>query len=198
MRHKLLWDFDIQTDHLISARWPDLIISTKKKKKKKKKRSCKIVNFAVPADQKVKLKESEKKNKYVDLARELKKLWNMKVTIIPMVIGAFSTVTTGLIKGMEDLEIKGQVETIKLLHYWDRPEYWEESCIHEETCCHSNSSERPSANADVKNSERAIIILWDFEIQTEPLIPVRRSDSVLINKKKKILSWILLWTAKSK
>ena len=34
--HKLLWDFDIQTDHLISARRPDLIIINKKKKKKRK------------------------------------------------------------------------------------------------------------------------------------------------------------------
>ena len=30
--HKLLWDFDIQTDHLISARRPDLIIINKKTK----------------------------------------------------------------------------------------------------------------------------------------------------------------------
>ena len=29
--HKLLWDFDIHTDHLISARKPDLIIINKKK-----------------------------------------------------------------------------------------------------------------------------------------------------------------------
>ena len=29
--HKLLWDFDIQTDHLISARRPDLLIINKKK-----------------------------------------------------------------------------------------------------------------------------------------------------------------------
>ena len=36
--HKLLWDFDIKTDHLISARRPDLIIINKKKKKKKKKK----------------------------------------------------------------------------------------------------------------------------------------------------------------
>ena len=28
--HKLLWDFDIQTDHLISARRPDLAIINKK------------------------------------------------------------------------------------------------------------------------------------------------------------------------
>ena len=30
--HKFLWDFDIQTDHLMSARRPDLIIINKKKK----------------------------------------------------------------------------------------------------------------------------------------------------------------------
>ncbi len=30
--HKLLWDFDIQTDHLISARRPDLIIINKKER----------------------------------------------------------------------------------------------------------------------------------------------------------------------
>ena len=34
--HKLLWDFDIQTDHLISVRRPDLIIINKKEKKKRK------------------------------------------------------------------------------------------------------------------------------------------------------------------
>ena len=36
----------------------------------------------------------------------------MKVTMIPIVIGALSTVTKGLVKGLEDLEITGRVETI--------------------------------------------------------------------------------------
>ena len=79
--HKLLWDFDIHSDHLISVRRPDLIISNKKKKKK---RIRKIVDFAVPADHGIKLKECEKKDKYLDLAREAKKLWNIQVTIIPI------------------------------------------------------------------------------------------------------------------
>ena len=51
-----LWDFDIQTDHLILARRPDLIIINKKKK------ICEIVNFAVPADHRIKLKECEKRD----------------------------------------------------------------------------------------------------------------------------------------
>ena len=38
----------------------------------KKKRTSKIVDFAVPADHRIKLKECEKKDKYLDLARELK------------------------------------------------------------------------------------------------------------------------------
>ena len=85
----------------------------KKKKKKKRKKIYKIVDFAVPADHRIKLKECENKDKYLDLARELKKLWNMKVTIIPIVIGAFDTVTKGLLKGLEDLEVGGRVETIQ-------------------------------------------------------------------------------------
>ena len=105
--HKLLWDFNIQTDHLIPGRRPDLIIIDKRK------RICKIVDFAVPEDHKINLKESEKKDKYFDLARKLKKLWNMKVTILPIVIGALGTITKGLLKGLEDLEVGRRVETIQ-------------------------------------------------------------------------------------
>ena len=72
------------------------------------------MDFAVPTNHKIRLKASEKKDKYLDFDRELnKKLWNMKVTIIPIVVGAFGTVTKGLLKGLEDLEIRGRVETIQ-------------------------------------------------------------------------------------
>ena len=137
--------FNIQMDHLILDRRPDLIIISKKK------RICKIVDFAVLTDHRINLKESEKKDKSLDLARELKKLWNMKVTIVPIVIGALSTITKGLLKGLEDLEVGGRVETIqtttllrtaqilrRVLETWDllllRLQW------------------KQSANADVKNS----------------------------------------------
>ena len=52
------------------------------------------MDFAVPADHRVKLKESEKKDQFLDLAWELKKLaWELKVTIIPIIISALGTVT---------------------------------------------------------------------------------------------------------
>ena len=44
----------------------------------------------------------------LNLARKLKKLWNMKVTIVPIVIGAFGTIIKGLLKGLEDLEFGGR------------------------------------------------------------------------------------------
>ena len=50
---------------------------------------------------------------YFDLARELKKLWNMKVTIIPILIRALDTVTKGLVQGLEDLEITERVEIVQ-------------------------------------------------------------------------------------
>ena len=70
--HKILWNFEIQTDHLISARGPDRVIDSKKKKKKKKKITGPIVDFAVLVDHRIKLKETEKRDKYLDLARGLK------------------------------------------------------------------------------------------------------------------------------
>ena len=116
------------------------------------KKICKIVDFAVPADHRIKLKEGEKRNKYLDLARELKKIWNMKGTIIPIVIGTFDTVTKGLLKGIEDLEVDSQVETIQTTTLLKAAWIQRRVLRLEETCCHSISSEWPSAYADVKNS----------------------------------------------
>ena len=50
---------------------------------------------------------------YLDLTRELKKQWNMKVTIIPIIIGALGTVTKGLVQELEDFEITERVETVQ-------------------------------------------------------------------------------------
>ena len=71
------------------------------------------MDFAIPADHKGKLKESGKKEKYLELAKELNEPWFIKVTFIAIVIGAFGRVTKVLIQGVEDLEIRGRIETIQ-------------------------------------------------------------------------------------
>ena len=72
-----------------------------------------MVNFVVPSDHKVKIKERKKISKYLNLIRELKKLWNMRVTVIPLVIGALGTVPKGLERGLVELEIRERIETIE-------------------------------------------------------------------------------------
>ena len=73
------------------------------------------MDFAIQADLRVKLKESEKRDNYQDRARESKKQqqWNVKVTVVRIVIGTFGTVTKALVKGLEVLEKRGRVETIQ-------------------------------------------------------------------------------------
>ena len=94
--HKLLWDFDIQMDHLISTRRQDLIIINKKKRK-----SAKLSTYCLGRPQ----NETDRMWKEIitlTLLENWKKLWNMKVTIIPIVVGAFGTITKGLLMGLED------------------------------------------------------------------------------------------------
>ena len=90
--HKLHRDFEIQTDHIIAGWRPDLTIIYK----------IAIMGFNVQVDHRVELKECEKRDKYLDLVRKLKILWNMKVTIISIVIGALSTVIKRMEEGPED------------------------------------------------------------------------------------------------
>ena len=52
-----------------------------------------IIIIIVPAERRVISKESEKNNNYLDHARERKKKMNMRVTVIPVVIGTLDTVT---------------------------------------------------------------------------------------------------------
>ena len=84
--YKILWDFSIQTDHVIEARRPDLFVVDKKE------RSCKIIDFAVPGDSRIEEKEKDKIEKYQDLGRELQKIWNVKVKIIPLVVGSLGAI----------------------------------------------------------------------------------------------------------
>ena len=79
---KILWDFTIQTDHVIEARRPDMVIIDKTKNE------CKIIDFACPFNSRIEEREKDKMKGYNNLKRELKKIWDMPVKIIPVVLGA--------------------------------------------------------------------------------------------------------------
>ena len=97
----------MQTLHQIPPRRSDLVIILKKE------RTCRLVDFTVPVDKSLKIKENEKIQKYLDLVREFKNVRNMRLTVIPIIIDSLGTILIGLVRGLENLEIGGRAETIE-------------------------------------------------------------------------------------
>jgi hypothetical protein len=95
---KILWDCAIQTDHIIQARRPDIVVQ------EKEINHTWIIDIAVPGDARVTEKEREKVERYQDLAREIRRLWKTSVTVIPIVVGALGAVAN-LHEQMEMLEM---------------------------------------------------------------------------------------------
>ena len=52
--YKILWNFSIQTDHVIKVRRLDLVVVDKNS------RTCKTIDFAIPGDSRIEEKEKEK------------------------------------------------------------------------------------------------------------------------------------------
>ena len=59
------------------------------------------MDFVVPANHKVKIKENHNSENYLDLTRELRKLQNIKFTELPIVIGTLGTILRGLVRGLK-------------------------------------------------------------------------------------------------
>ena len=97
-------DFSIQTDHLIEARRPDLVVVDKK-------RACKIIDFAVPGDR-IAEKGKEKIEKCQDLRRELHKIWNVRVKIIPLVMGSLGATSKQFGNRLKETGIAAEIRQV--------------------------------------------------------------------------------------
>ena len=137
MRRTNPWDFEKQMDHLISAKRPDL-------KKINKKRE-----LAVPADPRVKLKESEKKDTYLDLARELKKTMEHEsdgdINCNWCARYSQQSIGTGT-EGFGNITTSGDHSKDSIVEIGHNTE----KSPDDTTCCLSNFSEKTSANAGIK------------------------------------------------
>lgn len=107
-KYKLLWDLDIQTRKVISARRPDIVLVNKEE------RTCFLIDVSVPGDTRVVEKEDEKKEKYADLAYEVKKLWELRsVIVIPIVIGALGCLSERHLSYLATLGVGVSFETLQ-------------------------------------------------------------------------------------
>ena len=97
-----MWDFTIQTDREIHHRRPDIVIQ------KKKAKETIIVDIAVPGDSNILQKETEKCEKYQDLAREIQRIWKSRTKVVPVVVGALGSVLKKLAGHLEQLGMTEQ------------------------------------------------------------------------------------------
>ena len=117
------------------SRNPDQATIKKKKKKKEKEIIC---CPGGPRSAKQKRKDRQV------LAGELRKLWNMRMTVIPIVIRALGTVPK---RGWKSCKSEDELKPSMLQHCWDWLCYsWEMSWKLEEI-----AGKKLSANADLKN-----------------------------------------------
>ena len=71
----------------------------------KKERNCKIIDFAVPGDSRIEEKKKDKIEKYQDLGRELQKIWDVKVKIIPLVVGSLGAIPKQFVNRLKQIGI---------------------------------------------------------------------------------------------
>ena len=64
--NEIFRDFEIQSDYLITARRPDLLLI------KRKRRICILVDLAVTVDHRVDIRQKDKIDEYLDLVKEVK------------------------------------------------------------------------------------------------------------------------------
>jgi hypothetical protein len=103
----VLWDQVVQTDREVTANSSDIIIKNKKEKK------CTPIDVAIPSDRNAVQKEAEKKLKYKSLCIEMQRMWNLKCTIVPVIIGAIGIVTRSLKKNLETIPGKHSIDSLQ-------------------------------------------------------------------------------------
>ena len=86
----ILRDMPIQTDREIKANRPDIVIKTNRRKA--------AFSLICPSLLKRTLPVTEKLSKYKDLEIKIERMWGMKATMIPVVIGALGLIKKGLEK----------------------------------------------------------------------------------------------------
>ena len=79
----------------------------------KRRRNCKFIDFAVLEDSRIEEKEKEKIKKYQDLRKELQMIWNVRVKIIPLVVGSLGAIPKQFSKRLEENGITAEIRQVQ-------------------------------------------------------------------------------------
>src|SRR5215510_2016668 len=93
----ILWNQQVQTDRTIPNNKPDIII------RDNEKGTCTLIDAAISGDRNVIKKEAEKILKYKDLKIEIRRMWNVKTKVLPVIIGATGTISMSFTKYVSNI-----------------------------------------------------------------------------------------------
>ena len=93
----ILWDFSIHADRTIQANKSDINIKGHKEK------TCKLLDFTFPLDINISAKQFEKLSNYKNLQMEIERMWQLKTSVIPIVVGALVLVKRGTAKHLKKI-----------------------------------------------------------------------------------------------
>ena len=69
------------------------------------KNHCFLIDVAIPGDSRLSSKVTEKLERYTDLKLEIQKMWSMRVSVVPVVIGSLGSIPTCLKKNLQLMSI---------------------------------------------------------------------------------------------
>ena len=82
----ILWNMTIHTDRTMAANRPDIVVKNKNDK------TCLLIDMTTPLDTNTLVKTTKKLTKYKELEIEVERMWGLKTTTVPVVIGALGTI----------------------------------------------------------------------------------------------------------
>ena len=109
---EIWWDKSVETTNKLEHNRPDVVVVDRVGKK------WLIVDFAVPWDKNVWVKENEKIGKYSPLALEVRRLHGVSTRVVPIVVGALGVVSKrlgGYVKELGILDILGGLQTYAIV-----------------------------------------------------------------------------------
>jgi hypothetical protein len=104
IRYRIMWDRFVITDKTIPANRSDIIVTNRVNK------YTYLIDIAVPGTTNLEKNYREKINKYIELADEIRRIWNQKeVKIIPILISVTGIVPKNLFNSLKEIGLSQSV-----------------------------------------------------------------------------------------
>ena len=110
--YEVWWDRAVQTANTMESNRPDVVLIDRVQKE------WIIIDFSVPWEKNVRIKENEKVRKYSPLAREVRRMHKVSTKVVPIFVGSLGIVSSrleGYIKALGIPDVLDGLQTSAVL-----------------------------------------------------------------------------------